>query len=71
MSHKNLLWVLIFIFAGIIMVPSIAKAEYPEHGIYIGAYGGYMLELGDWKLGSEPQVFNTASPLNPKSSALM
>jgi outer membrane protein OmpA-like peptidoglycan-associated protein len=44
-----------------------AHADFPENGVYIGAYGGYMLKLGDWNLGSNAAPFG----LQPKSSPVV
>ncbi|MBN1131081.1 MAG: outer membrane beta-barrel protein [Chitinispirillaceae bacterium] len=33
------------------MLPMAVLAEFPDHGPYIGAYGGYNLKLGGWSLG--------------------
>lgn len=46
-------WACALIGAGVALVawPQTARAEYPEHGVHVGAYGGGVLKLHDWDLG--------------------
>jgi outer membrane protein OmpA-like peptidoglycan-associated protein len=49
----------------VVMSVMSVQAAFPEHGIYLGAYGGYMLKLGSWDLGSAAA---NDPDLQPKSS---
>jgi outer membrane protein OmpA-like peptidoglycan-associated protein len=43
------------VVAGCTAVASEARAEYPDPGVYIGAFGGGTLKLNDWDLGVAPR----------------
>ncbi len=61
----------ILAFAIAMMVPATVWPDFTDHGLYIGAYGGYNYKPGDWRLGSSPGVFFACAPLNPASSGMM
>jgi outer membrane protein OmpA-like peptidoglycan-associated protein len=70
-SGMNWLWVLLCTVAGIIVLPMTAQADYPNHGVYIGVYGGYMLKYGTWNFGSEAEAARPRGILQPKSPPLV
>ncbi len=71
MSHSKVLWTIGIAMAGAMALPSTAWTQFPDHGVYLGIYGGYMDKLWEWSLGNNPPVFYTPNPLNPQSSAVM
>lgn len=55
------------VVAGITAIPSEARAEYPDPGVYIGAFGGGTLKLNDWDLGVAPRN----GDVQPKSAPIL
>jgi outer membrane protein OmpA-like peptidoglycan-associated protein len=70
MARINRKWAGITAFFIALMVPGTAWPDFADHGLYLGAYGGYNDKPGDWRLGASSGVFFACAPLNPASSAL-
>ena len=49
-SGTKWMWALVGAVAGVVALPMTVQADYPNHGLYLGVYGGYMLKIGDWDL---------------------
>ena len=64
----RLIGVLVVSVVGLTAMPSVARAEYPDPGLYVGAYGGYTLKLNDWDLGVAPRDYGD---IQPKSSPVV
>jgi outer membrane protein OmpA-like peptidoglycan-associated protein len=58
------------IAACVAMLPTPAMAQFPDHALYIGAYGGGNLKPHDWSLGSNADKTVDRS-LQPKSSLIL
>jgi outer membrane protein OmpA-like peptidoglycan-associated protein len=58
----------LLIYLGVL--PNSTEAQFPKHGLYIGAYGGYSPNLADWQLGDVPGLWANPPTTLPKSSAL-
>lgn len=65
----KLMWTLLIAFAGAMVLPAPAQADFPDHGLYIGAYGGYTLKIGNWDLGNTPEVLY--GDIQPKSAPVL
>ncbi len=61
LSHR-LVGVALAAAAGVIGMPSEARAEYPDPGLYVGVFGGYTLKLNDWDLGEAPRADRDVQP---------
>ncbi len=66
-SRLKWMWTVLGAAAGVLALPATARADYPDHGVYIGAFGGGTLKLGDWDLGEAPR---SGGP-QPKSAPTM
>jgi len=61
----------LFLFIEIAFFPRNAHAQFPGGGLYLGVYGGYSHNIGDWKMGNAPGLWTTPPSLQPKSSAVI
>lgn len=50
------------VVAGLTATASEARAEYPDPGVYVGAFGGGTLKLNDWDLGVAPRGDHDVQP---------
>ncbi len=67
LSHR-LVGILAAATVGVLGMPSEARAEYPDPGLYVGIYGGGTLKLNDWNLGEAPR---SDRDLQPKSAPVV
>ncbi|MBN1578645.1 MAG: OmpA family protein [Chitinispirillaceae bacterium] len=66
-SGMSVMMMFLIAAAGVAVIPMSVRADYPDHGMYLGAYGGFNLKTGKWSLGSVADTMIDGS-LQPRSS---
>jgi outer membrane protein OmpA-like peptidoglycan-associated protein len=69
-AARHLIRAFLIAAAGIAALSMDVRAEFPDHALYIGAYGGGNVKPGDWSLGSKADKTVDRS-LQPKSSLVL